>query len=131
MEHSYHIPGVRAEIDLMRMTFLREDDWCITRVTVARNLRGQGIASRLLQMVTDAADAEGVTLYLADEPGDATGLPHDALVQWYARNGFETFTLVTDFGTDENVMRRTPQTPLVSPQRSAGSDDATTRHGGT
>lgn len=129
MQHSYNIPGVRASLDLVEMHDLAPGAWCLTRVEVARNLRGQGIASRLLRMVTDAADAEGTTLYLAVEPDESHGLDAETLAAWYTRYGFKPHVF-GELNDSESIMRRDPQIPSVSPQRSAGSDDATTHRRG-
>jgi ribosomal protein S18 acetylase RimI-like enzyme len=85
MQHSYFLPGIRASADLM---FITDKSAMLTRIEVGREHRGQGIGSKLMRVVLDAADNEGFTLMLGVEP-DGTGLNHAALVAWYERLGFQ------------------------------------------
>lgn len=61
--------------------------WVLNRINVPGPARGNGYGSKLLKMVTDNADEEGVTLILGPEPSGP--LDFDALVAWYQRNGFQ------------------------------------------
>lgn len=65
-----------------------EHGWLITSVGVLRSMRGQGAASRLLDVVIEDADREGVQLILSIEP-DGTGLGYTALRAFYERHGFK------------------------------------------
>lgn len=58
----------------------------ITRINVPYIYRGTGVGSRLLKMITDDADKEGVSLFLEIQPyGEMT---YDDLAAWYGRHGF-------------------------------------------
>ncbi len=59
----------------------------ITRINVPKNFRGSKIGSKLLREITQAADSEGVTLYLEIQPSD--GLNRKQLKDWYQRYGFK------------------------------------------
>lgn len=60
--------------------------------------RGQGFGTKILNMILEDADKEGVILIL--EPVASGGLTNNELVAWYERHGF-------DWGTWH--MRRLPQ----------------------
>jgi GNAT superfamily N-acetyltransferase len=59
----------------------------IQRIKVPRGYRGQGIGSKLLKRVLEAADREFKTLYLSVCTTDY-GMSYDQLEAWYMRNGF-------------------------------------------
>jgi hypothetical protein len=101
MRHTYADIPTHTIIHTMEML----DGRIITSVGT-RN-RGQGNASRLLKLVTDEADSEGVTLYLSVEP-DGTGLGEDQLRSWYSRNGFENM----DTEVSETGMIRLPRVDI-------------------
>jgi GNAT superfamily N-acetyltransferase len=58
----------------------------ITRLNVMQEFRGQGLGSKLLKMVLDDADKEGVILLLEIAPSGT--LTFNDLEKWYERNGF-------------------------------------------
>lgn len=59
----------------------------VHRINVPAPARGKGYGTRLLGLITDDADLEGVTVYLA--PLATGGLSQRQLVAWYKRHGFE------------------------------------------
>lgn len=60
----------------------------VTGLQVANELRGQGNGSKLLKLITDDADTEGIVLLLGVEPDASLGLSYDDLTAWYKRKGF-------------------------------------------
>lgn len=61
--------------------------YMITRINVPDQHRGKGLGSKLLKEICDAADAEGVMLWLEIMPSGP--LDYDALEAWYKRYGFK------------------------------------------
>jgi GNAT superfamily N-acetyltransferase len=89
-----------ASIDVGEFAF---EGWIIERISVRPTLRGQGIASRLLDRVCADADAEGVVLTLLVQPeGGRRSMTYGELMRWYARRGFVCVR------GDESLMRRKP-----------------------
>lgn len=53
--------------------------------------RGQGLASRVLKIIGDLADAHGVSVWLQASPfGPDKGLVRKSLREWYARYGWKS-----------------------------------------
>jgi len=59
----------------------------ITRINVMEKFRGKGYGTRILNMILEDADKEGVILLL--EPVPSGGLSDKELIAWYTRHGFE------------------------------------------
>lgn len=86
MRPHYVIRCSETKIAIADLTEL-EGGFYINRINVPEQFRGQRIGARLLKMVLDDADKEGVTLFIDISPyGKMT---HDDLRQWYERNGFK------------------------------------------
>ncbi len=100
MKHQYYSVEAGTTVDLMCWN---DDMWLITRVEVNRKFRGQGHASRMLDLVCADADAERATLVLSVEP-DGTGLDTAALMAFYFKRGF--VPLAED---DPHALIRTPK----------------------
>ncbi len=83
MQTCYVIREHRAIADLVEVDGIM----LLTRVNVPQQSRGQGVGSRLLKMVTDAADVDRVDLWLEVNPSG--GLKYRELVAWYKRHGFK------------------------------------------
>lgn len=73
----------------------------ISRINVPHLHRGKGLGSKLLKMITDDADKEGIILFLSPVP--TGGLDYDDLCEWYKRNGF-------DWDEERPIMVRRPHT---------------------
>jgi len=70
----------------------RPGGWTISRVSVLPPHRRQGIATRLMQEVLAAADAEGAVLYLEPIPTAGEDGPNrDQLIRWYEGFGFRPY----------------------------------------
>lgn len=90
MHNTYYDIATRSMINLDPEQ--RPGGWTISRVSVLPPHRGKGLTARLLTEVTDAADAEGVTLYLEPIPdASRTGLDRDQLIAFYERHGFRPY----------------------------------------
>ncbi len=65
-------------------TRIRRDVREVTCVDVPENLRRQGMATELLRVVCDEADAHDMTLVLFVKPfGEGEKMDEDHLAQWY------------------------------------------------
>src|SRR5215207_9074918 len=73
--------------------------WTISRINVPPEFRGQGYGTKLLQMILDDADKEGLNLYLVASSSGA--FTDRELEEWYTRHGFH---IRDSYGT----MRRRP-----------------------
>lgn len=62
----------------------------LTSLAVAREARGQGAASALMQDVCAQADAAGLALMVMVEPFDGASMDELQLASWYSRLGFKT-----------------------------------------
>ncbi len=62
--------------------------WCISRINVPAEHRGEGHGSTILKRILADADAEKVTLWL--EPHPSGPLDYQQLTNWYKRYGFRT-----------------------------------------
>jgi GNAT superfamily N-acetyltransferase len=76
-----------------------ERQWTVASVRVPEPHRGQGMGSKIMAMVIEDADREGVVLDLVINPG-LNGLDEHALKAWYERLGFVE--------TTQWAMRREP-----------------------
>lgn len=77
----------------------------VNRINVLPEWRGQGYGKRILDMILEDADSEGVTLYLEPRSySDVNGLTQAELEAWYLRHGFEWL---------ESVMIRQPRKARV------------------
>lgn len=95
MRVTYALPGVRAVADVEPFSVERDGrpEYLLTRLNVPQEHRGQGLGSRLLATVLEAADYEGAVLYVDPMPnGDHArglgGLDQETLVAFYERRGF-------------------------------------------
>lgn len=61
--------------------------WCISRINVPAEHRGEGHGSAMLRMILRDADAEQVTLWLEVQPSGP--LDRQQLTAWYKRYGFK------------------------------------------
>lgn len=86
-----------ADVVKMPVDSTRREYFVITRINVMKRYRGQGYGTKILNMILEDADKEGVVLFL--EPLASGGLPRAELEAWYGRHGF-------DWGTWH--MRRLP-----------------------
>lgn len=89
VQQTYIDPDTRGIVDLYSPSDTAV--WVITRINVPHAYRGSGIASALMRMVLEDADAERVTLELFVGPSD--GLDFTQLEAWYKRLGFAQFTI--------------------------------------
>lgn len=103
-------PTIRSIADL---TPCGGDVWEVNRVNVPQPHRGYGHGSELLKRLTADADAEGATLVLNIYASGA--LDHQALVEWYRRNGFTLTSRPSQ--EDPWMMRRLPQGGISCPRR--------------
>lgn len=83
-------PTRSAQVDCSRSMYCDEvddsDAYCINRVFVPSDFRGQGFGSKVLALCLEDADRLNVTLWLTINPyGD---LDYKSLDAWYKRNGF-------------------------------------------
>lgn len=60
----------------------------ITRINVPEQHRGQGYGRRLLKQACEAADTDGITLFIEAIPYSGSPLDTEALTCWYERMGF-------------------------------------------
>lgn len=76
-------------------------------IQVAEPERGNGYGTQLLHLVTEAADAENVTVTLTAEPTPGSPFTAKQLCKWFGRNHFLSDT--------ENLyqMQRDPNPALV------------------
>ena len=94
MKNTYYIPdpdkgvfaAAIADVVLMPTNSGRRRHYVITRINVMEQYRGQGYGTRILDLILNDADAEGVSLFLEPVPSD--GLDMDELTAWYERHGF-------------------------------------------
>lgn len=56
---------------------------------VSRDVRGQGVGTALLSVITEAADKHGAQCCLRARPYDGSPLKLQELREWYARQGFQ------------------------------------------
>ena len=98
--------------------FGNEDEMTLEALLVDTNKRNQGLATQAMQDVVDAADKNGITLYLEPTPlvnlrKNDLGLDRSQLETFYNKFGFE-------FSPDsDKVMQREPQAevlPAAEPQ---------------
>lgn len=103
MKHHYADAPTRSIVSLHPAPD-NATQWWITRVSVLPPHRGNGIASRLLDLVCADADAEGITLWLGISPdiADVTALPYEELEAFYERRGFVN-------QEDGGIMKRPPR----------------------
>jgi len=81
--------------------------WLLTGIDVHWRNRHRGVASALLKLITDDADNENITLFLAIGPDGSTGsLTAEQLIAWYSRNGFVTWH------DNEDAMKRLPKSNI-------------------
>jgi len=113
----YGIPMLRVSVDLIDITDfkwsaeemyqipdVRGSVYLVTRIEVAEELRGQGLARQAVRTLLDDADAESVNLVLTCQPdGSHKSLTHSQLKAWYERLGF------VQFQGDYPEMYRKPQ----------------------
>lgn len=88
MRTCYVISAVRGIADLVMPGELTPY-WTITRINVPQhpvNHRRQGYGQKLLDMILDDADEEGLVLMVEPSPSD--GPNYEQLVVWYRKNGF-------------------------------------------
>lgn len=91
MQHSYHLPGIRCSADVINLKLNQDEVYLITRIEVGEESRNRGVGGKLLQLVCDAADYEGVILMLQVAPdGSYLSLSVDQLMDWYEQYGFES-----------------------------------------
>jgi GNAT superfamily N-acetyltransferase len=77
-----------AIADVVKMpTTGRREYYVITRINVMEQYRGQGYGTKILNMILEDADSEGVVLFL--EPVPSGGLSKKELEAWYERHGFD------------------------------------------
>lgn len=74
--------------------------WTITRINVPWEYRGQGYGTKILNMILEEADQEGVDLYLV--ASSSGSMDDDELEAWYRRHGFH------HDGRHSYYMRRRP-----------------------
>jgi GNAT superfamily N-acetyltransferase len=92
MKRSFHIKLSSHHLAVADLVPYRRG-LMITRINVPRIYRGLGHARALLKQITNAADADGVKLYLCISASD--GLSERQLKKWYLRHDFrEESTLV-------------------------------------
>lgn len=72
--------------DLTNMGEMVPGTMTITRINIPETHRGQGLGTKLLQMITDAADEEPTMLTLEIMPSGP--LNYEQLYDWYVRHGF-------------------------------------------
>lgn len=75
-----------ADVVKMPVDSSRKEYFVITRINVMERYRGQGYGSKILNMILEDADKEGVVLFL--EPTPSGGLSEKELKAWYERHGF-------------------------------------------
>lgn len=91
--------GNELRVTANTMYINEEQMYLLTRVEVAQNLRGQGLGSKMLDIVCQDADHHGVVLFLSVAPDETPGsLNHDQLMQWYESRGFQEIEDL-DWGT--------------------------------
>lgn len=61
--------------------------YIITRINVPEGERGKGIGNKLLKEILNAADEEGMNLFLEIKPSGE--MNYGDLEAWYCRNGFK------------------------------------------
>lgn len=71
----------------------------ITRINVPAQHRNQGYGRKLLKAACDAADTDGITLFIEAMPYADSPLDTEALTCWYERCGFSPFA---------GILRRLP-----------------------
>src|SRR4051812_29157507 len=93
MKMNYADMATRSILSLDRED---EDQYKITRISVFREHRRQGIGSRLLRECLRDADIEGITLTLEPIPtlneGEDLDEVRNRLIKWYERHGFKPTT---------------------------------------
>jgi GNAT superfamily N-acetyltransferase len=62
----------------------------LCRIETPPEYRGQGSASRLIDLLKDICDRYNLTLLGQASAYDSSGLEQEALLQWYERHGFES-----------------------------------------
>lgn len=87
MKSCYHIKLSPTAIAIADLVDYYGRGRIITRINVPVAHRGQGYATKLLNLITDDADNEGVTLFLEISPSD--GLGYYQLLGMYKRHGFQ------------------------------------------
>lgn len=86
MKLCYADRATRSVADVVAADHLGAHIFVITRISVPKEYRGQGVGRQLLKEVLADADKEGVRLVLEINPyGDMT---FKQLEAWYTRNGF-------------------------------------------
>lgn len=88
MKDTYHVrhgPTIAAFAHLMEF----DTGWCVTELFVTKPNRGEGLGSRLLEMILEDADEEGETLILEPKPFGGGDMDRSDLTDWYTRHGFE------------------------------------------
>lgn len=92
MRTTYVIPegpyaAAIADVVKMPIDSTKREYWVVTRINVMEKFRGQGYGTKVLDLILQDADAEGVTLFL--EPVASGGLSQEDLTAWYERHGFD------------------------------------------
>lgn len=65
------------------------EGWRLLFIGTSEDSRGEGLASKALKQITDAADKAGVVMQLTVDPQGKGGLSKAKLFKWYERNGFK------------------------------------------
>jgi hypothetical protein len=80
--------SLRVSISQAVPPHMREGIREISHIFVPLESRRQRLATALLNLVCQEADANAMTLILTARPSDDDGAPESALLTWYAKFGF-------------------------------------------
>ena len=72
--------------------FSDNNEMWVHKVRVSPVYRGQGIATKIMELIMQHADESGITLLLEPLPADDMYMTEAVLKKWYERLGFEDVT---------------------------------------
>jgi len=111
VKDSYYITDGKGQIVCTAWLTPDVTDWppptfLLNRIQVTRHQGRKGYGSKLLQIVCELADEEGVVLILGVSPDDSDDF--DWLVKWYEKFGFTAKHKDRELNLWFNLMERLP-----------------------